>query len=321
MKVPPELLSLITSAKSFFIATHINPEGDAIGSAAALAIALESIGKDIYLFDRDPVPEVYRFLPHSEGFTNIIPASTFDVMIIVDCGDIERIGSKAPESRHRAVIDHHITERPFGDIRWVTPHASATGEMIYSLLNSLGIKITRDIAVNLYTAIVTDTGFFRYANTTPDAMMTCGELIDLGVDPSEVNEAVSESFSLNKFKLLSRVLSTIQMDGKTAWLTVTNQMYEETGTSAADTENFVNYPLIIRGIAVSVLFRQLDPDLWKISLRSKRRLDVASIAEEFGGGGHKNAAGCNVKGDLHYVRDLVINSVKRAIHESNSKSQ
>ncbi len=310
MNIPRELIEFLVRGRRFFIATHRNPEGDALGSSLALSMALESMGKYTVVYDRDPVPEFYRFLPGHERFTDSFASLKSDKLplILLDCNEPERAGLDSVTFSLAAVIDHHETLRDFGDIRWVEPGTAATGMMVYRLVREMGVDISRDMATNLYTAIAIDTGTFRYNNTTSDALRTAAELVDLGADPSAVSEALYESWSVGRFRLLTEVLNTVEVAGGFAISVATKEMFSKTGTTGADTENFPNFPGMMGDIRVSAFFRELQ-DGWKVSLRSKGDINVAELASRFQGGGHKNAAGYTVKTDLKKAKDELIKAV------------
>lgn len=312
MKVPHELLSFLKKEDRFFIATHINPEGDAIGSSIALSMALESLGKKTVLYDKDPIPEFYHFLAGHERFTNSISSLVTGhwSLILLDCNNLERAGIEDMRFKYSAVIDHHEGDVDFGDIRWVNPESPATGLMVFYIIKELGIKITKEIAVNLYSALAIDTGIFRYSNTTAEALRVSAELIEAGVDPAYVSNSLYETWSEERFALLIMVLNTLEIKDDIAITIVTKEMYKKTGATHEDTEDFSNFPRMIKDIKVSALFRELDDNYWKVSLRSKGEVNVARIAALFDGGGHKNAAGYRIKADLKSAKEALLRAVK-----------
>jgi len=316
VKVPPELLSFLKEQDRFFIATHINPEGDALGSSIALSLALEAMGKTTVVFDRDSVPEYYRFLPGHERV--ISSASELKIMdfnlALLDCNVPERAGIGGLHFRSALVIDHHETEKDFGDIKWIMPDAAATGMMVFYLIRELGMKITKEIAVNLYAALAIDTGTFRYANTSAEVLKVAAELMEAGANPAFVANNLYETWSEKRFRLFIMALNTLEIRERVAFTSVTRNMFRETATSAEDTENFSGFPRMIRDIRISAFFRETEKDEWKVSLRSKGDINVALIASDFGGGGHRNAAGCIIKAPLKTAHENLL----RKIRESGS---
>jgi len=294
------------------MATHISPDGDALGSAIALSIALESLGKKTTVYDKDPVPEFYRFLPGHERLTNSIPDnSKTSNLILLDCNDPERAGLEKMIFPSSAVIDHHETEKEFGDIRWIEPHAPATGLMLFHLIKKLGVKISKEIAINLYSAISIDTGTFRYSNTTPDVLRIAAELIEAGADPSFISENIYESWSESRFRLMLKVLETLEINNNVAITTVTLDMFKETGALVADTETFTGFPRKLKSIKVSALFREMEKDYYKVSLRSKgKEINVAKVAEKFNGGGHRNAAGYRIRSDIRTAKETLLKAIE-----------
>lgn len=338
---PPEIIiEAIRKNSTFLITSHINPEGDAIGSELALALALEKMGKVVDIRNLHPVPEIYKFLPHSERVKPalkifnrgpaLVPTcqdnrgkadkvdKRYDTLLLLDCGSLNRTGWISDHSLladNIFVIDHHRTESPFKNNGWIEPGASSTGEMIYNLIASLGIDIDSEMAINIYTAIMTDTGSFRYSSTTPEAFRIAGILVGKGVNPSKINEEVYEKLPFRKLKLLGYAMKTIDrnQDGKVAWMTVNQRMFRLTGAGPEDTEEFVNNLMSIKGVEVAILFRQTGSKSYKLSFRSKGKIDVAGIAEALGGGGHSNASGCELKGTLSEIKNKIVEMVEKAI--------
>ncbi len=306
-----EAMAAIKKARSVVIATHVSPEGDAIGSELGLAISLTKMGKEVSVINSDPVPEFLRFLP---GVAMVIRGERIerpsDLLIVVDC-EPGRTGLKELEKAPVGKIlniDHHITNPRAADINWVDPEAAAAGEMVYDLLAAMDAPIDKDVATNLYTAIFTDTGSFRYSNTDEAALAKSGRLLSYGVNPWAVSENIYETKSFGRMRLLGLVLSGLERndDGRVAWVTVRESHYRSTGTSAEDTDGFVNYPRSVRGVEVALLFREVVPDKVKVSLRSKGRVDVSALAASIGGGGHPNASGAVMTGTVDGVKAEVV---------------
>jgi len=315
MKVPPELLFHLKEREDFFIATHISPEGDAIGSSLALSMALEAMGKKTIVFDRDGVPAIYKYLPGQEKVLSAfgdIDASSFNLLLL-DCNTPDRAGIRGLRFKSAAVIDHHETEADFGDPKWIEPHAAATGLMVFSLIKELGAELTREIAVNLYSAIAIDTGTFRFGNTTAEVLRAAAELADAGAKPGYIANNLYETWSEKRFRLLVLCLNTLDMRNGTAFTHVTQEMFEKTGAGPEDTENFSGFPRMMRDISISAFFREIGRHEWKVSLRSRGEANVADIAAFFGGGGHKNAAGCTIKAALADAKQALLDKVSAGI--------
>lgn len=310
--IPPEtLLSYIKEHDKFYIVPHIFPDGDALGSALALESALCALGKKAIVFSRDPVPDVFDFLPESG---RIAPMSDLTspqdaTLLLVDCNapnraDIERVNFK-----YKIVIDHHETESDFGDIRWVLPKSPATGLMIYFLIKALGVEISPAMALNIYTALAVDTGIFRYSNTTAESLTVAADLISKGVRPSFVADRLHNNWTEAKFMLLKHMLNSIEIQKNTAICFITNDMLKKTGAKPEDTDNFVNFPIMINSIKVAALFKETGNNFWKASLRSRGDINVAKIAEKLGGGGHKNAAGFRMTADIETAKKALLESL------------
>ena len=328
---PLELMEALLSKDNFLIATHVNPDGDAIGSSIALAEALASLGKKSVLLDKHTIPSQYLFLPGHDKFETFETfhasgkkISDFDALIMVDCNHPDRIGLSTKEiipaieelkkalsgGMFTVVIDHHQTENGFGDVRWISPGTAATGLLIYSIIKKLGVDLTPVIAKNIYTTIVTDTGNFRFDNTDADVFRIAAELIDHGVSSSEIYENVFESHSGNRFRLFLNVIAGLWIEGHIAVSAVTGRMLAETSTVADDTENFVSFPMLMKDIRVAVLIRELKDGTCKVSLRSKGAINIAKVAEQFSGGGHRNAAGCRIEAGVEEAKQILLEKIR-----------
>ncbi len=320
MRVPSKLLSLMKTNKNFLIVSHINPEGDAVGSSIALALGLKKLGKNVFILSKNHVPQILKFLPHSDLITTRVPSMNFDVLLLIDCNDMKRTGFTHLRAKTTAVIDHHLTTRKNKNcVSMIDPHASATGALIYKLLNTLHVPIDKKIATNLYTAIFTDTGGFRYSNTDVESLRTASMLIEAGASTWEITKEIYETTPLRCMKLLALTLSTLEKKGKVAWITVTRRMFRKTNTSVQDTEDFADHPRKIKGAEVGILFREEGKKSYKVSLRSKGKVNVADIAASFGGGGHASAAGCMLEGTLQEVQGKVLKAVRKKIKNKISK--
>ena len=310
-----DIKKIIASHNSFIVASHVDPEGDAIGSSLAVYHALKNLKKNVCIYNESPLPKILKFLPGSEHIVSeIYSADEYDCIFIIDCGDLDRVGKlKNKLEKLRIVnIDHHSTNTNFGHINIVDKNAAAAGEVVYRIMEDLGIPLTYEIAVNLYTAILVDTGSFRYSSTSSKSFEICGKLIEFGVQPWEVSKNIYESFPFERMKLLGMVLNTLELvlNNRVALMYVDKEMFEKANASEDLTEGFVNFGRAIEGVEVSVLFKEVDKNTFKLSLRSKGLFDVSSIAIKLGGGGHRNAAGCTVRGSFSDAKEKVINTIK-----------
>lgn len=319
--IPSSILAALQTDRHFLICSHFNPDGDAIGSQLALAIFLIRMGKEAVVFNRDKIPEVYRFLPHADRIVHDLNGfDDFDCTFILDCSTFNRISEDFERFSNKGkviVIDHHQSTKGDGAINLIVPEASATGELIYQLIKKLNDPIPLEIAINLYTAILTDTGSFQFSNSTPYAFEIAGELVKAGVDPRYVAERVYESYSMERFQLLAKVLETLEIiDGGTIGvLTATRSMLQEVQATEEMTDGFANIPRSIRGVENAALFREVSDHLYKVSLRSKDAINMAQVASKFNGGGHSNAAGCLVRGNLSEVKQRVVAALREKMRD------
>lgn len=314
-----EIIGVINKYDSFLIASHINPDGDAIGSQFALKYLLEHKKKKAIVVNFEPVPFAYSFLGKWMCPGELKSKPNFEVAIILDSAGIKRLGETVlPLLSDKILIniDHHVSNERFGQINWIDSEASATGEMIYHLYKKMDCKISKDGALALYVAILTDTGLFRYTNTDSTTHDIASDLLKIGIDPHWVAERIYGVNSLASMKLLALALSTIEVsdDGRIGWLYVRSDMLKKTGASFRDTKDFVNHVRSIRGLEVAIFFSETETkDEIKLSLRSKGETDVNVIAKNFQGGGHPQASGCRIKGKLDEVILMVIAEVQKAL--------
>ncbi len=311
MSTMNDIISFIHKHESFFITTHLNPDGDALGSALALGEALESMGKKVRIYNHDGTPATYRFLPGHERILEGPPPAEAprSALILLDCNIPERAGIEELVFADAAVIDHHATEMEFGNPRWVETRNPATGLMVFRLIKELGVLLNPDMAINIYTALAVDTGSFRFPNTTADCLRAAAELVDAGARPGEISEHLYQDWSRDRFELLLQNLSSVELHGQVALTVIPQEMFTETGTTPSDTENFVNFPLVISTVMVSALMREVERDIWRVSLRSKGSVDVSKVAQGFDGGGHMNAAGCTLVGNLQETKERLLSSI------------
>jgi bifunctional oligoribonuclease and PAP phosphatase NrnA len=309
----------IRVGERFLISSHENPEGDAIGSLLALGLALKSLGKEVILLNQDPIPEILGFLPAAEEIIHQAPEQAqFDITFTLDCGDRTRLGtefSKIQTPGKIINIDHHVSNRYFGDINLIDPSASSTAEIIFELLRIIPLPMNSAIAENLYAGVLTDTGSFHYSNTTPQTFSVAKSCLMAGVDPWKVAESIYENQPLPRLRLLSLALATLEVheNGQICCIVVTQQMIKDAGASVAHTEDFINFPRSLKGSEVALLFREITPIKYRVSLRSRGKVNVSQIAQAFQGGGHPNAAGCTVDGSLSEVKGKVYQQIRTAL--------
>jgi phosphoesterase RecJ-like protein len=318
MRMIEGILREIRDNRTFLITTHENPDGDAVGSSLALASYLKKLGKEVTVYFCDPVPDLYTFLPLTDTVVHELPATDSDVCFVLDVGEFRRAGEAFNGySRVRKFInlDHHATSEQFGAINLIDVEAAATAAIVYRLIKAAGVEIDYDIALCIYTAVITDTGSFRYSNSNPEAFLIASEMIATGVNAWYISERLFESQPRQRLELLALSLATLDISpsGTFASVVVTLDMYDKTGANAEMTDGFVNYPRSIRGVEVAVLFREVKPGVIKVGFRSKGKVNVATLAEAFGGGGHHNAAGCNFQGTVEEVRRIIVKHVEQAL--------
>ncbi len=312
------IIAEISANSTFLVTTHEGPDGDAVGSSLALGNYLRRLGKDVTVYFKDPVPDIYAFLPLSDSVVHAIPDSDFDVCFVLDVGEFRRAGEELAGFTRVGKfinIDHHLLCDRFGAINMVDAEAAATAVLIYRIIKGAGHDLDYDTALCIYVAVITDTGSFRYSNANQEAFMVAGDMVAAGVDAWFVSERLYESQPQKRLELLALALATLTVSprGDVASITVLLDMYEKTGTDAEVTDGFVNYPRSIRGVEVAVFFREIKQGFFKVGFRSKGKVNVSALAAEFGGGGHHNAAGCNIAGPLDEVRRQVFSHLANAL--------
>ncbi len=319
-----QISGLLRSQNSFLVLTHYRPDGDAVGSQLALVHLLKDLGKQVEAWNDDPVPAKFLFLPGS-GAIQRPPAEPkdFDVVIAIDISTWQRVGSAAQridKKKYFINIDHHVSNEKFAEINWIVPDAPASGQIAYDLIKRGGFNLTIDIATCLFTAISTDTGSFSYANTTAESLRVAAELVNAGVDVGETCRHVYESYPFTRLQLLQKALAgiTLTENNKVAYCWVTSDMFQESGAKREDTEGLIDYARSIDGVYVALLFEESqEPHKVRVSLRSKHpRIDVNSIARHFGGGGHHEAAGARITGEMHEVETRVLQTVAAALKDA-----
>lgn len=308
----------IQQANKIAIACHVNPDGDTLGSALALCHAFRAMGKQAVPLVAHGVPEIYRWMPGQEWVRTETADQDFDLAIMCDTSSLDRIGSIASTIEHTPVtmtIDHHACEGTFGQYRVVNSKAAATGELVYALLRELGATFSKELAECLLCAIITDTGSYRFMNVTPNTFRISGALMRCGARPAAISELVFESRSYASIKLLGRALDSLKVsdDSKIAWAHVTAAEFAELNARDEETEGIVNHVRAVRGVQVGVLFREVPGKKIRISLRARDGADVNLIAQKFGGGGHRLAAGCSIELPLADAEIAVIEAVRQSL--------
>ena len=311
-----QVVELIENKQNFGITTHIKPDGDGVGSSLGLCWLLRSLGKQSEVIVRGEVPLAYQSLPGADEIRDVEKVDRdYDAVFVIECSDLERPGIAGLGKQFTVNIDHHATSEPFGTINWVDPTASAVGEMIYNLCKAIGGRVTREIAECVYMALVTDTGSFHFSNTTDRTLKVASELIKAGVKPADISEAVYNNYPWSRIELMRQVLDTVKRDatGRVAMLRQTLKMRSEAGAVDGDNNGFVNIPLAAREILAAVYMREVGDGEYRVSLRSKGDINVARVAERFGGGGHRNAAGLRVEGNWDEREAELVDAVNEAI--------
>jgi len=316
-----KLSAALKKQNNFLVTAHTNPEGDAIGAEVAFFILLKALGKNAILMNSDRVPASYRFLPFLENIRRFrkgrfIP---FDCLVLLDCSDLNRsgqIGEINLEGKTVINIDHHISNEYFGDINWVLPHFSSTSEMVHLLYKKLGIPLNKDIATLLYVGILTDTGSFRYSNTSASTHKVVADLMDYGLDVVDIYRHIYEDIAFGDMQLLNRIVSLMKRDpsGRVVWCEIPRELVKR-NSSFDLSEQVLSFARAIKGAEAVLLFKENlgSKDEIRVNFRSQGKVDVNKIAAFFGGGGHKTASGCTLKGSIAGVRKKVLLKVRQAL--------
>lgn len=305
----------------FLVLSHVSPDGDATGSALGVALILEKLGKSYVVINEGETPEKFSFLPRFELLRNLSQQpldETFGAVIAVDCADESRMGDVRSLFASDAVllnIDHHPTNDAFGTFNLIRTDAAATAEILYDVAVEAGVPFDKELALCIYTGLLTDTGGFRYSNTSPRVMEIAAQLLTYGVKPGEVAERCLEEITLAHVNILRRALQTLTLthQNQVASITVQPSDFEEAGAQREDAGGLVNYCRNIEGVEVGITFIESEPSVIKVSMRARGRVDVAVIAKQFGGGGHAKAAGCTIRGEVADVQKRVWQAVGEAL--------
>ena len=318
-----QVVELIENKSKFAITTHIKPDGDGVGSSLGLCWLLRSLGKTAEVIVHGEVPPAYRSLPGADEIRDVKEIDgKYDAVFVIECSDVSRPGIAGLHDQFTVNIDHHATSEHFGTINWIDSTASAVGEMIYNLCKAIGGRITKEIAECVYMALVTDTGSFHFPNTSDRTLKVASELIKAGARPAQIGEAVYNNYPWSRIELMRRVLETVRRDesGRIAMLRQTIEMKEVSGAIDGDNNGFVNIPLAAKDVQAAIYMREVGEDQYRVSLRSKGDINVAKVAEGFGGGGHKNAAGLRIEGNWDEAEAKIVGAMQYAIDHTNNGS-
>jgi len=306
-----DVLHHIEQRNRFVLTSHARPDGDAVGSALACCQILRGMGKQADVVLHDGVPRIYRSLPFAD---QVLQADriegNYDAAIILECDSIHRTRLEGLENRFLISIDHHLSGRPFAHVNWIDPQAVATGEMVFRLAREAATPFSPEMATCLYTALMTDTGSFMFQGTNEHTFALARELVLAGADPSYCARSIYFAHSVAKMRLLGEALRNLNTLAGIGWTWVTQEQMERCGAIEEDCEGLVNYVLSIGEVEVAALFREIPDGRVRVSLRSKGALDVARVAERFGGGGHECASGCSVDGPLPQALSQILDSLR-----------
>jgi bifunctional oligoribonuclease and PAP phosphatase NrnA len=313
-----QIRDAVMARQRFLITSHARPDGDSIGSQLAMAFALDTLGKQSRIINADRAPDHYYDFPGLDRIelADEVPSDAdADAVIVMECGDLGRTGVRGFEGRYVINIDHHAGNRMYGAINWFDESAAACGEMVYEVIGALGVPMSAEIATHIYLAILTDTGSFHHSNITPRTFEICRQTVEAGVNPAAMARRIFDSNSFGKLKLIGALLDRMQLldEGRLAVLYLDDAMLDSCGCTHNDTEGLINLPLTAREIQAVVFFKGAPDGLVRVSMRSKYDVDVRLVANAFGGGGHKNAAGFTVAGPLEHVREDILARVAAAI--------
>lgn len=301
-----QLVTLIRGGQRFLLSSHQRPDGDAIGSAVGMALALREMGKSAdVVMDATP-PHFLQPFPAVDGIRIATSVDdTADASIIMECSSLDRTGVRGLDRSPVLNIDHHIGNTRYGQINWIDESAAACSELVFTLIESLGAPLSRDVATHIYLGLLTDTGSFHFSHITPRSFEIARRCVEAGADPQWIARTHYDSSTLARVKIFGAVLNAMRLDnsGRVALLTATRAAVTGAGGSYDDTDGIINFPLTVKDIQAVAFFKDAGPGDWRVSMRSKGNVDVGAIARSYGGGGHKNAAGCSAKGELEAVQE------------------
>ena len=312
------IVKKISASRRLAITSHLRPDGDSLCTSLALAFAVEAMGKEADIFNTDRTPVPFHTFPDAARIRiGQIPPGIYDAVILLECADVSRSGHEHLDRYFKINIDHHYSNDRYADINWVDPAASAVAEMAFDLCQKLPLRLTPRIAGHLYCAIVSDTGSFQFSNTTAKCFAVCHALVEAGAEPNRTSEDLFHNNPPEKIKLLGRVLSTLELsrDGTIAMIHMFKRDLRSLNLSEIDTEDITTLTRSIKGVNVVLFFKEMDPDVFRVSIRSKGTAHAAAIAEHFGGGGHAHAAGFTVYGPFEELIKGVPATVEKLLGE------
>lgn len=320
-----EIGNAIRDHGRFLILSHLRPDGDALGCEIAMGLCLRQLGKDVRVWNEDGVPENYRYLPHSEMVEKPPPTKhAFDVVIALDCSTFRRLGSGPDAVSHSKLwinIDHHASNERYGDLILIDADAPATGQILYEFIRKEELPLTYEMADNLYVALSTDTGSFKYPSTTARSFEIAADLVRAGVNVGELSQKMYDSYPRRRIELLRALLNVLQFscDNRVASFTLTQEMLRKTGARPEDTEGLIDHIRAVQGVIVALFVEELPEGNVRLSMRSKdRRIDVCKISQIFGGGGHPLAAGARMPGPVREAAKKVLQAICNEISDSKS---
>jgi phosphoesterase RecJ-like protein len=314
-----EIIAELKKSEKIVILPHISADGDALGSCLALCLALRNMNKHVSVYIEEEIPYIYAFLPGA-NLAEVYKGQKIqpDIVVALDTGDLGRLGKRAEVFNGAGTtvnIDHHGTNPGYAVYNYVNPESSSVGEIVYQMIKMMGLDIDADISTCLYVAITTDTGGFRYSNTTSITHQIVADLINNGVNVADISRKVFESITLEKARLMGAAMDRLELlaHGKVALITVTQQMMNETGAREEDCDGLVNIARSIRGVEVALLLKQVGEAEIRVNMRSNTDFDVAALASAFEGGGHKKAAGCTIKADINEARVQLLENILKPL--------
>ena len=310
-----EIKNSLNKHDRFLITSHKRPEGDSFGSEMGMYLLLKKLGKEAVVVNEDLMPKNLDFIKFCDVLTTQkAKRFKFDVAIVLDCGSFDRIGEVVDLVGSKLIvnIDHHVSNTRFGDANWVSSRASSASEMIFYLFEEMGVPVDREVALCLYVGILTDTGSFRFSNTTSKTLEVCSKLLKFKIDPKKISNLIYNRRSFSAMHVLGCALKDLKKDdgGLISWMKITPQMLDEAGAKINECDDFIEFIRMIESVEVAIIFYCLDESKIRVSFRSKGIVDVGKVASFFDGGGHILASGAEIEGSIEEVERRVIKKVK-----------